>query len=183
VRLGVFVPTFRRSPDAALAAAREAARAGLDGVFAYDHLWPMGSPDRPALAPFEVLAAVALAEPQLAVGPLVARVGLVADEVLLGQLRALRLVAPGRLVAGLGTGDRKSADENLAYGIATQSSDQRRASLRRIAAELVAEGTEVWIGGGAAATREVAAEVGCTLNCWQAAPSEVGSPPTRPVAP
>jgi alkanesulfonate monooxygenase SsuD/methylene tetrahydromethanopterin reductase-like flavin-dependent oxidoreductase (luciferase family) len=173
VRLGVLLPTFRRSPDAALAAATRATRAGLDGVFAYDHIWPMGSPDRPALAPFEVLATVAVNEPALAVGPLVARVGLVDDHVLLSQLRALHLVAGGRLVAGIGTGDRKSADENLAYGVPVASVEARRASLRSLATALIADEVEVWIGDGAPATRDVAHELGCTLNLWQASPERV----------
>lgn len=173
MRVGVLLPTFRRSPDAALDAARSALEEGLDGVFAYDHLWPMGSPDRPALAPFEVLAAVAASVPGLVVGPLVARVGLVDDDVLLAQLRALRVVADGRLIAGLGTGDRKSVAENATYGVPIGPPEARRTSLRTLAAQLAAEGTEVWVGDGAAATRAVAAEVGCTLNLWDAHPDAV----------
>jgi hypothetical protein len=174
VRVGILLPTFRRSPQPALEAARAALEAGLDGVFAYDHLWPMGSPDRPALAPFEVLAAVAASVGALRVGPLVARIGLVDDGVLLAQLRALRIVAGGRLIAGLGTGDRKSVDENERYGIPIGPPEARRASLRALATQLVADGTEVWIGDGAAATRAVATEVGCTLNLWDADPAAVG---------
>ena len=119
------------TPAAALAEAERAADEGLDGVFAYDHVWPMGSPERPAIAPFEVLATVAVRHPSLVVGPLVARVGLVADDVLLGQLRALRVVADGRIVAALGTGDKLSREENLAYGIGVAAPDERRASLLR----------------------------------------------------
>jgi hypothetical protein len=172
VRLGVLLPTFRRSPHAALAVARRAVHAGLDGVFAYDHIWPMGSPHRPALAPFEVLAAVAVTEPDLVVGPLVARVGLVEDRVLLAQLRALHVAASGRVIAGIGTGDSKSADENLAYGVPVAPVDERRASLRALAQALLADGFEVWIGDGVA-TRDVAIDLGCTLNCWQATPTRV----------
>ena len=86
MRLGILLPTFRSAPRDALAAADDAARRGLDGVFAYDHLWPMGSPERPALAPFEVLAAVAERQPALVVGPLVARVDEAALAALLGAL-------------------------------------------------------------------------------------------------
>lgn len=173
MKLGVLLPTFRRSPQPALDAAREARAAGLDGVFAYDHLWPMGSPHRPAIAPFEVLAAVAATVPQLSVGTLVARVGLVADDVLVSQFRALSLVAPGRVIAGLGTGDHLSLGENLAYGIEVADPGARRARLAAIAATLLGDGEEVWVGAGAAATRQIAADVGATLNLFGATPREV----------
>jgi hypothetical protein len=175
VRLGILLPTFRRSPDAALAVARRAASVGLDGVFAYDHVWPMGSPDRPALAPFEVLASVAVTVPDLVVGPLVARVGLVDNQVLLAQLRALHVAADGRVIAGIGTGDCKSADENVAYGVPFSPADERRASLRSLAASLLGDGVEVWIGDGAGPTRDIALDLGCTLNLWQATPARVAA--------
>ncbi|HEV3213379.1 MAG TPA: LLM class flavin-dependent oxidoreductase [Acidimicrobiales bacterium] len=174
MRLGILLPTFRTSPRDALDAAEDAARHGLDGVFAYDHLWPMGSPERPAIAPFEVLAAVAERQPSLVVGPLVARVGLVGNETLLGQCRALRMVASDRVVIALGTGDRLSRAENLAYGVPLAPPDERRAALREVAASLDGEGVEVWIGDGAPATRAIASELGCTLNLWDADPEVVG---------
>jgi Luciferase-like monooxygenase len=173
VRLGVLLPTFRSTPGDAIAAADDAARHGLDGVFAYDHVWPMGSPERPAIAPFEVLAAVAERRGDLVVGPLVARVGLVDDAVLLGQCRALQVVAENRVVIGLGTGDRLSRAENVAYGLGHLTPDARRRSLRDVAASLGGEGIEVWVGDGAPATRAIAADLGCTLNLWDALPDEV----------
>ena len=69
MKVGVVLPTFQSSPAAALEVADAAVAAGVDGVFAYDHLWPMGSPTRPALAPFPVLAAVAARHDALCVGP------------------------------------------------------------------------------------------------------------------
>jgi hypothetical protein len=142
-------------------------------VFAYDHVWPMGSPTRPAIAPFEVLAAVAVRQGSLVVGPLVARVGLVANDVLLGQCRALRVVADGRVVVALGAGDRLSRAENVAYGVPDAAPGDRRASLRELATTLHEEGSEVWIGDGAPATRAIAPAVGCTLNLWDADPAGV----------
>ena len=53
------LPTFRDTPDEAFAAATEAVAAGVDGVFCYDHIWPIGQPERPALAPFPILGALA----------------------------------------------------------------------------------------------------------------------------
>jgi hypothetical protein len=173
MRLGVIVPSFRHTPRDALAAADAAAAAGLDGVFAYDHLWPLGSPERPAIAPFELLATVAARQPGLAVGTLVARVGLVADDVLVSQFRALRVVAAGGVIAALGTGDRLSRAENDAYGIDTAPPEARRASLRAIATTLQGDGFEVWVGAGAEATVAVARDVGATLNLWDREPPAV----------
>ena len=62
IKLGVVLPSFRPTAADALDVARQADDAGIDGVFCYDHLWPMGRPDRPALAPFPLLAAVAGAD-------------------------------------------------------------------------------------------------------------------------
>ena len=58
MRTGVVLPTFRQTPDQAFAAADEAVAGGVDGVFCYDHIWPMSQPERPALAPFPVLGAL-----------------------------------------------------------------------------------------------------------------------------
>ena len=56
IRTGIVLPIFRETPDDAFEAAHRAFAAGVDGVFCYDHLWPLGEPDRPALAPFPVLS-------------------------------------------------------------------------------------------------------------------------------
>ena len=48
MKLGILLPLFRTDIADARAAAAEAEAVGLDGVFAYDHLWPIGHPERPA---------------------------------------------------------------------------------------------------------------------------------------
>ena len=143
IRTGVVLPTFRESPDDALEAAAQAFAAGVDGVFCYDHIWPMSQPDRPALAPFPVLGALVADVPAPATpaggpyfGTLVARVGLVPNEVLLAQFTALANLAPGRIIAGLGTGDRLSEAENRAYGIPFPSAAERRGEMVELAGAL-----------------------------------------------
>ena len=42
MKLGVLLPTFRYGADDAFAFAAHAVDAGVDGLFAYDHLWPRG---------------------------------------------------------------------------------------------------------------------------------------------
>jgi alkanesulfonate monooxygenase SsuD/methylene tetrahydromethanopterin reductase-like flavin-dependent oxidoreductase (luciferase family) len=179
LKTGVVLPTFRPDATDALAVAALAADAGVDGVFCYDHLWPMGQPDRPALAPFPVLAAIARRHEHLHLGTLVARIGLVPDEVLLGEFVALDRLAPGRVIAGLGTGDHLSAAENEAFGIPPGSATSRRLAMGRCAASLRDRGFPVWIGGGSRRTRLVAEDAGVAVNLWNATPAEVGDQARR----
>jgi alkanesulfonate monooxygenase SsuD/methylene tetrahydromethanopterin reductase-like flavin-dependent oxidoreductase (luciferase family) len=174
VRVGVTLPTFR--DDAfALQAAGRAEELGLDGVFVFDHLWPLGAPQRPALSAFPTLGAVAASTRTIGVGTLVARIGLVPDEILVAQLLTVHHMAPGRLIAGLGTGDAQSAGENLAFGIPFDAADERRLSLRACAAHLAGAGVEVWVGGGSAATNQVAVDLGVAVNLWGAPPAVVAA--------
>ena len=173
VRLGILLPTFTATAGPALELAERAAAAGLDGVFAYDHLWPMGSPTRPALAPGPILAAVAGRLP-LVVGPLVARIGLGSPDHLVRWFETLGEIAPRGVIAALGTGDRLSAAENRAYGLTLDDAVTRREQLREVATRL-RPSFEVWIGGGAAATNAIARAVGATLNVWNATAEQVAA--------
>lgn len=173
MRVGVVLPSFEPTAGPALAAADEAERSGLDGVFAYDHLWPMGSPGRPAISPYPLLGAVAARTSRLLLGTLVARVGLVPDEVLVAELRTLSAVAGGRAVVAVGTGDAKSAEENLAYGVGFEPSARRRERLGSVLERLLAAGVPAWGGGGSSATDAVVRGAGAALNLWGATPGEV----------
>lgn len=165
MKLGVLLPSFRYGGEDALAFADEASAAGIDGVFAYDHLWPMGSPDRPSLAPFPLLSVIAGQHEELVVAPLVARVSLVGTNHLVEQFETLHALAPGRVIGALGTGDKFSAPENEAYGLVALSADERRERLGDVARALLAT-MPVWIGAGAEATNQLAREFGATLNLW-----------------
>jgi len=180
MRTGVVLPTFRDTPDEAFDAAAAAVAAGVDGLFCYDHIWPLGQPERPALAPFPVLGALAtrLGPPRGAgegpfLGTLVARVGLVPNAVLAAQFAALERLAPGRVIAGLGTGDRSSEQENRAYGIPFASAADRRAELVELARDLVGAGLAVWVAGGPSGRTEEARAAGAGLNVWDAEPALV----------
>ena len=165
MKLGVLLPTFRDGPGDAFAVARRAEVTGLDGVFAFDHLWPIGDRERPSLAPFPVLAAVTVQRPSLVVGPLVARVGLVGISTFVERFTTLEALAPGRVIAALGTGDDLSKDEHLAFGLEYPSATERRALLAE-AMRVLSPVMEVWCGAGAHATNRVARDFGATLNFW-----------------
>ncbi len=168
MRIGVIVPSFHPTVTAVRSCMAQAEEAGIHGLFAYDHLWPPGAPGRPAIAPFPLLGMIAAATSSVMVGTLVARVGLVPDEVLIGQFRTVDRLSGGRLIAGIGTGDRRSVAENLAYGLAPTGAGVRRRGLQFVGSTLVQEGIPVWIGAGMATTNAVAREIGAAINLFGA---------------
>ncbi len=171
MKLGVLLPTFRNGAEDALVAADHAVDAGVDGLFAYDHLWPMGSPTRPSLAPFAVLGAVARRH-EVVVGPLVARVGLVGTAHLVEQYLTLESVAPSRVICALGSGDKLSAAENEAYDVPQRNADERRALMAETARALSGR-MPIWFGAGNDETNRVARDVGATINVWDATPKRI----------
>lgn len=175
MKVGVTLPQFEDDADAALAAAEHAEALGLDGVFCFDHLWPMGQPGRPALSSIPLLGALAAVTSVIRLGTLVSRIGLLPDDVLVSSLASLDGISAGRLVAGLGTGDHLSRRENEAFGIPFEPADLRRRRLARVATMLTGRGIPVWVGGGLPATTAIARTVGCAVNLWDGTPAELGA--------
>lgn len=166
MKLGVVLPQFRDDADGALTVARTAEAGGLDGVFVFDHLWPIGQPDRPALHGMTLLGAVAAETTRIAVGTLVARVSLLPNAVLVHGFETLRRIVGDRLIAGIGAGDRLSEPENVAYGIELPPAAERLRDLADCADRLHASSITTWIGGLAPRTRAVAAAHADVLNLW-----------------
>jgi alkanesulfonate monooxygenase SsuD/methylene tetrahydromethanopterin reductase-like flavin-dependent oxidoreductase (luciferase family) len=176
VKVGITLPQFREDADTALGIARRAEEAGIDGVFAFDHLWPIGRPDRPALHILPLLGALAVETERVVLGSLVARLGLFPDAVLANALRTVaRMAGPERFVAGLGVGDRLSRAENEAFGVPFAPVAERIASLVACCRELRAGGVPVWVGGRSPAVQEVAVAEADALNLWQSPVEEVAA--------
>jgi hypothetical protein len=182
MRTGVILPTFRETPAEAFSVAEEAVEAGVDGLFCYDHLWPLGQPDRPALAPFPILGALAgrfgagrRSHDGPYLGTMVARVGLVPNAVLVAEFTALAHLAPGRVIAGLGTGDTLSAAENLAFGVAYPPAAERRAAMVEVARTLIGRGMQVWLASGPRGRSDEAQVAGAGLTLWGVEPEIVAS--------
>lgn len=170
------MPQFRADPAPAFAAARRAEAAGLDGVFVFDHLWPIGRPGDPALHGATLLAAIAQETSSIRIGTLVARTSLLPNAVLAHQLRTVAAIAgPGRMIAGVGAGDSLSRPENEAYGVPFAPAAARVVEMRDAAARLLDDGLEVWVGGQSAAVERVALELGVALNLWGLAPGELAA--------
>lgn len=176
MKVGITLPQFREEAETAIETARRAEDAGLDGVFVFDHLWPIGHPERPALHLLPMLGALAVETERVVLGSLVARIGLFPDVVLVNALRtAARMAGEGRFVAGLGVGDRLSQAENEAFAVPFAPVEERVASLVTCCRELRTAGVPVWVGGRTTAVQEVAVAEADALNLWQAPVSEVAA--------
>lgn len=167
MKVGLCLPMFRRDADTAIDVARRAEDEGLDGVFCFDHLFPIGRPDRPSLAAVPVLAALAGSTARVQLGPLVTRVGLAPEALVVQALVTIHEQSGGRLIAGLGAGDRLSRPEHDAYGLAFPSAADRVASVIRLADALVDRGVRTWLGGRSSAIKAAAIEHADGWNCWE----------------
>jgi alkanesulfonate monooxygenase SsuD/methylene tetrahydromethanopterin reductase-like flavin-dependent oxidoreductase (luciferase family) len=174
--IGTTLPQFREDVEVAIAAALRIEQLGLDGVFAFDHLWPIGNPDGMVLHSHTLLGALATETKRVRLGTLVARVGLFPDAVLINTLASLAHIAGReRTIAGIGTGDALSKPENLAFGVAYDSVSERVGAVGRVSRALRAQGVTTWAGGRSPALRQVAADDADALNIWGATPAEVVS--------
>ena len=165
IRIGVTLPQFRHDAEPAVDVARRAETAGLDGVFVFDHLWPIGQPMRPALHSLTLLGALAAETERVVLGTLVARVGLLPDALLVHTLVTLHRMVGARLVAALGTGDSLNREENEAYGIPFSRAPERLAALVGCCGRLRGAGVTTWVGGRSAAVRQ-AAGAADGWNAW-----------------
>jgi alkanesulfonate monooxygenase SsuD/methylene tetrahydromethanopterin reductase-like flavin-dependent oxidoreductase (luciferase family) len=157
VKVGITLPQFRDDAEPALAVARRAEAVGLDGVFVFDHLWPLRQPQRPALHSTTLLGALAVETDAVTLGTLVARVSLVPNAVLVHAFVTLSRMLGPRLVAGIGTGDEANRDENEAYGVGFPALARRLEDLTACARDLRAAGITTWVGGCSPALRRAAA--------------------------
>jgi len=167
VRLGVTLPQFREDAEPALAVARRAEAAGLDGVFVFDHLWPLHQPERPALHSLTLLGALAAETSRVTLATFVARVSLLPDAVLVHTLHSLHRMLDGRrFIAGLGTGDSNNRDENVAYGVGFPAAETRAGQLVDCCRRLRELGVPTWVGGVSEQARRIAADEADGWNGW-----------------
>lgn len=150
MKIGVILPQFDAGPAELLGAARLAEDSGLDSVWVYDNLWGVPSPERPVLEPWVCLSLVAASTSRVTVGTLVLRTTLRNRRVVLSMAESLEMVAPGRLILGLGIGDSRTRGEQIAYGFGTPGIEERTAELERHLDLFRAELPRVplWVGGG-----------------------------------
>ena len=176
MKVGITLPSFRDDPEIPIAVAVAAESAGVDGVFAYDHLFRLAADgtQRPALECTTLLGAVAAETSRVALGTLVARASLRPAETLGVALDTIQRVSGGRLLAGIGAGDSESRLENESYGLGFGTLPERVAMLDETVTALADRGYPVWVGGGATHIGEIAARTD-GWNRWGATPTSFAS--------
>ncbi|HTG48252.1 MAG TPA: LLM class flavin-dependent oxidoreductase [Actinomycetota bacterium] len=189
MKLGLSLTVFTADPARPMAAADRAAANGYDAVFASDHLFPPGSPERPSLETYTLLSAIAAAHPGLGVGVLVTRAGFRPPGILAKQAAALDQLSGGRSILGLGLGDASGRAEHRALGLPYPPVAERGEALEETAAALRAlfrgdtwpggahvppltgpllppGAPQVWVGGVSDRVLGIAARAADAWNAW-----------------
>ncbi|MFZ4585470.1 MAG: LLM class flavin-dependent oxidoreductase [Acidimicrobiia bacterium] len=174
MKLGLTLPSFVDDPDVPIAVAQAADAHGVDGVFAYDHLFRYSrtGEKRPALECFVLLGAVAAETERVKLGSLVARATLRPAAVLTNSFDSVQRVSGGRLIAGIGAGDTESRDEMVTFGYEFGSVETRLVELESAVVSAQGRGYPVWVGGHARLVGDIAAEHADGWNHWGGTPAQ-----------
>ncbi len=175
--VSITLPQFTRHPAAFLDAARLAEELGYANVFLFDHLVPVGNPDRPVLEGASALGAVAAATRRIGVGTLVLRAGLRGPGLSAAVASAAEAISGPRLTIGLGAADRLSNEEAVRFGMRPRPLDERLETLAETVTQIrrLASSTRIWIGGRNEAVRSIAAELADGWNAWDASPDQLAA--------
>lgn len=194
MKVGLVLPMFSGSAEAVRDVARRAETLGFDGVFATDHLFGPGDPDRPSLEAFTTLTTIGIEFERLVVGSLVVRVGLRTPAMLAKMAASIDDMTSGRFILGLGSGDDADRPEHEMFGIPVQPDAASRHALLSETAEAVkslfegngwqggehtpeipgpllppparAGGPPVWVGGASDEVARIAGRVADGWNGW-----------------
>jgi len=192
----VTLPQFTGDVSVLLGAVKRAEDAGLDSVWVFDHMWPLGAKRRPLLEGWSLLAFLAAHTDAIGIGTLVTRSTMRHPVVLAKMAATVAHMAPGRLIIGVGSGDDASKVENVASGLPFYAGEARTDQLSEtvqvlrsylhgepfhVSGEYVevaglppspnpGPAPPVWVGGRSRAARSVAARHADGWNCWGASP-------------
>ncbi|MGH2777686.1 MAG: LLM class flavin-dependent oxidoreductase [Actinomycetota bacterium] len=193
LKFGVTLPQFTQDRERFLDGARRAEELGYDSVWVFDHMWPLsGGRDRPVLESWMALSYLSTATERIGIGTLVTRSSLRHPVVLAKMVATMGAAAPGRVVCAVGSGDKLSRAENVAFGIAYFENEDRinqLASTLELLTAYTSEGVvshtdgflrvdelatspqpdpapELWVGGGARSVLHLAGEGADGWNGW-----------------
>jgi alkanesulfonate monooxygenase SsuD/methylene tetrahydromethanopterin reductase-like flavin-dependent oxidoreductase (luciferase family) len=167
---------------------------GYDSVWAYDHLAPYWTRRGQSFECWTLLGAIAQRTTKIKLGSLVTNVN-VRNPALLAKITStFDNISKGRLILGLGTGDRMSRNELLSYGYPFSSTNERVERLRETILILKSMWTEdqatfegrynklsnavnypkpiqtphppIWIGGKHVKILDIVAEMADGWNYW-----------------
>ncbi len=151
--------------------ARRAESLGFHGLYCFDHLVPVSDPSRPAMEAAASLGAVAGATDRIVIGSLVLRATLRPPGITAGMAATLQAIAPGRVVIGLGAGDRTTRPEVARFGLPFPSLSERVAILEESVVAVQGEGVAAWVGGSHRDVVEVARRSD-GWNRWEPSPDD-----------
>ncbi|TMK83676.1 MAG: LLM class flavin-dependent oxidoreductase [Actinobacteria bacterium] len=178
MRVGLNLPQYEidvagaLGPEPVVAAARAAEEAGFDSVWVSDHPFvvaPDGSVSG-ALEATSLMAYVASSTSRVTVGSLVLASSMRSSEQLVAGARALALVAPSRVVVGVGAGWYQP--EHRAFGVSLDSYGSRLASLEANVSALGSSSVTTLVGGVSQSVIDVAARLADSWNCAWDVPVE-----------
>jgi len=174
ILIGTTLPQFTDDAGRFADGVRRAEEAGMDSLWVFDHLWPMsGGKERPVFEAWTALAWTAEQTSTASVGTLVTRSSLRNPRLLAHMAATVADIAGGRLIVGIGSGDRESRAENEAFGLPYWAGDRRIEQLEDtvvLLREHLPEGARLWIAGRSDDTLAVAARYGDAWNGWGGTP-------------
>jgi hypothetical protein len=164
VKVGVTLPHFEEKSNL-LRIIKEAEDAGIDGLFAFDHLYAVNEPDKPTYEMFTLLSYISQIT-DLKMGTLVTRIGLRPREVTLQSLLRLAEISRGGLIAGLGIGDKDSKQECEAFGLSKDPKAKRLEDMEYVIDHLGSQ-CDVWIGGSSIEMVRMSEKYCVPINLWR----------------
>jgi len=129
-KLGCILPQNSTNFDHLVEAAQTCEKLGYDSIWVFDHLAPYWTPSRVSLECWTTLAALAGHTREIRIGSMVVNVNLRHPSLLAKMVSSLDIISRGRIILGLGTGDKLSKDELTSYGYAFEDLNERIARLR-----------------------------------------------------
>jgi alkanesulfonate monooxygenase SsuD/methylene tetrahydromethanopterin reductase-like flavin-dependent oxidoreductase (luciferase family) len=125
--------------------ARDCEKLGYDSLWVYDHLTPYWLSSQSSLEAWTLLSAVASHTSTIRIGTLVTNVNFRNPALLAKMAATVDNISDGRLIVGLGIGDRMSVNELKSYGYRFPPIEERMERLR----ETVRILKELWSGNAA----------------------------------
>jgi alkanesulfonate monooxygenase SsuD/methylene tetrahydromethanopterin reductase-like flavin-dependent oxidoreductase (luciferase family) len=200
-KFGCQLPQNTTDIDYILAVAKECESLGYDSVWVYDHLAPYWIKSHSSLESWTLLSAVSMHTSKIKIGTLVTNTNLRNPALLAKMASTLDSISGGRLILGLGVGDRMSIDELQSYGFRFPPLQDRITLLRETIIALRGlwtgdettfqgkalnisnavcrpkpkqnPGPAIWVGGKHARVLQVTAELADGWNCWGIAQQEL----------
>ena len=124
-KIGCILPLETGNFDRVVEAAQQCEKLGYDSVWAFDHLAPYWTKPKTSLECWTVLSALAERTSRVKIGSMVTNVSLRHPITLARITSSLDVISKGRLILGLGTGDRLSRPELTSYGYSFDNLETR----------------------------------------------------------